>query len=57
LALSQVTTNYWIYFYAVWLLPFAMLAFAGEHRENARELHPTPARARRDPAAELSAAG
>lgn len=36
LALSQMTADYWIYFYAVWLLPFAMLAFAGEHREQAR---------------------
>jgi hypothetical protein len=57
LALSQVTTNYWIYFYAVWLLPFAMLAFAGEHRENARELQAAPARETRDPAAALSTAG
>lgn len=34
LALSQMTADYWIYFYAVWLLPFAMLALAGEHREQ-----------------------
>jgi hypothetical protein len=37
-ALAQMTTNYWIYFYAVWLMPFAMLAFAGEHPEQPR--HP-----------------
>jgi hypothetical protein len=33
-ALAQMTTNYWLYFYAVWLMPFAMLAFAGEHNDS-----------------------
>ena len=45
-ALAQMTTNYWIYFYAVWLMPFVMLAVAGEHREHhAQPAAETPARA------------
>jgi hypothetical protein len=47
LALSQITTDYWIYFCAVWLLPFAMIAFASEHPDRtrttlARDAHASP---------------
>jgi hypothetical protein len=33
LAAAQLTTNYWIYFYLAWLLPFVLIALAEEHRD------------------------
>jgi hypothetical protein len=33
LALSQVATSYWIYFYAVWLAPLLLIAVFAEHRD------------------------
>jgi hypothetical protein len=31
LAASQITTNYWIYFYLAWLAPFVLIALFEEH--------------------------
>jgi uncharacterized membrane protein len=53
-ALAQMTTNYWIYFYAVWLMPFAMLAFAGEHPDQPRDLRAAAGSASAAPAPALS---
>ncbi|HEX4732807.1 MAG TPA: glycosyltransferase 87 family protein [Thermoleophilaceae bacterium] len=56
-ALAQMTTNYWIYFYAVWLLPFAMLAFAGEHSDQPRDPRARTASTSAKPGPALSSSG
>lgn len=34
LAVSQISTSYWIYFYAVWLAPLLLIAVFAEHRDE-----------------------
>jgi hypothetical protein len=34
LAASQISTSYWIYFYAVWLAPLLLVAVFDEHRDT-----------------------